>query len=151
MYNSYKLNALIFSLNLALHNIKLNNKIHVDIYLNAKFFFIYEQHWRQILKKSTPWEVEAETVEEKKKPYGLLTLDIFFLAFLNKKAQVFILLWAHKLCSWRRRENSILESKWRKCFQEEGGICQLCQMLLWIEWDKDRKLTITFSMKSIQL
>lgn len=41
--NSYDLNALIFSLTLALHTVKLNGKIHVDN-LNSKFFFIYEQH-----------------------------------------------------------------------------------------------------------
>lgn len=50
--NSYELNALIFSLNLALHNVNLNGKIHVAN-LNSKFFFIYEQHRKQILKNMT--------------------------------------------------------------------------------------------------
>ena len=41
--NSYDLNALIFSLTLALYIVKLDGKIHVD-HLNSKFFFIYKQY-----------------------------------------------------------------------------------------------------------
>ena len=41
--NSYDLNALIFSLTLALPIVTLDGKIHVDN-LNSKVFFIYEQH-----------------------------------------------------------------------------------------------------------
>lgn len=43
LFNSYDLNALIVSLTLALHIVKLNGKIHADN-LNSKFFFIYEQY-----------------------------------------------------------------------------------------------------------
>ena len=103
LFNSYDLNAPIVSLTLALHIVKLNGKIHADN-LNSKFFFIYEQHWKAKKKKKISWT----RVEERKKLfYELWLLDVFFPCFLNKKAHNFILLWAHKLCSWCRRKNIV--------------------------------------------
>ena len=78
----YDLNALIFSLTLALPIVTLDGKIHVDN-LNSKVFFIYEQHWKA-KKKKISWGRHSGRKE--KAFLWFMTFRYFFpLAFWTRK------------------------------------------------------------------